>query len=351
MRILELGPVPFVKSVYPEETTFVGIGLDPTGPGGPGAIDFGFGSFRRVRALLGDPSFDAIFVTRFSSQHDAVGPSALVRLANRRIIRRGFPALRIFGDRMLRFGAHAPIIVFDPSDAPYVPRHTLWLWQRAAVVFKRELPLDRWRVFMRTVHQDVPTPRFRRLRKYGAIVDKLRPMSLGLPVDTERKIPPDIPAKTTDLFFSGAVEGKSYLRASGLRELTALREGGGIVIDIAEERLSREAFFGRCGQAQLVWSPAGLGHDTFRHYEAAACGAVPLISRPPIEQYAAFRDGETAFFYDPEPGGLGDAIQRALARRDGLAAMGQAARAHVLARHSTKARVDHMLAALRTGIS
>jgi glycosyltransferase involved in cell wall biosynthesis len=96
----------------------------------------------------------------------------------------------------------------------------------------------------------------------------------------------------------------------------------------------------------LVWSPAGLGHDTFRHYEAAACGSVPLISRPTIEQYAPFREGETAFFYDPEPGGLGAALARALERREDLPAMGRTARAHVLAHHTVRARVDHMLAAV-----
>jgi hypothetical protein len=246
---------------------------------------------------------------------------------------------------MLRFGAHAPIIVFDPSDAPFVPRRVLWLWRRAAVVFKSELPLDRWRLFMRTAHGDLPTPRFRRLDRYRAILDKVRPMSLGLSADSERAIPAQIPPKSVDLFFAGSIEANSWLRETGLRELVALRDGGGD-IDIAAERLPRPDFFHRCGRARLVWSPAGLGHDAFRHYEAAACGAVPLISRPTIEQYAPFRDGETAFFYDPEPGGLAAAIARALARRDDLATMGRAARAHALAHHTVRARVDHMLDAV-----
>jgi glycosyltransferase involved in cell wall biosynthesis len=92
-----------------------------------------------------------------------------------------------------------------------------------------------------------------------------------------------------------------------------------------------------------------LGHDTFRHYEAAACGAVPLISRSPILQYAPFKHGETAFFYAPEAGGLTATLRQALERRDALAAIGLAARAHAFAHHTLRARVNHMLEAASVG--
>jgi hypothetical protein len=246
---------------------------------------------------------------------------------------------------MLRFGTGLPLVVFDPSDAPFVPRHTLWLWKRADRIFKRELPLDRWLLFMRTVHPDVPTPRFRMLSRYRAILDKVSPMSLGLSRKTEMAIPTDEPEKTTDVFFAGAIVGNSSVRETGLGELEALRKRG-MSIDIQANRLPREEFYRRCQKAQLVWSPQGMGHDAFRHYEAAACGSVPLISRSPIYQYAPFSDGESAFFYDPESGGLTRCVHRALKDRDRLTAMGRAARAHALQHHSQKARVDHMLTSL-----
>jgi hypothetical protein len=288
-----------------------------------------------------------VFVTRFSSQRDAVRLATLVRLlANHRVWQRGVPAVRIFGDRILRLGAAPPIVVHDPADAPFVPRNALWLWRRAAAVFKRELPLDRWSMFMRTAHEDVPTPRFRKLTRYRSIVEKVRPISLGLSIAKEKAIPAEPLEKRVDVFFAGLTEANSYLRETGLRELIALRDQG-VSIDIPEGRLPREEFFRRCAEARLVWSPAGLGHDTFRHYEAGACYAVPLISRPTIEQYRPFAEGETAFFYDPEPGGLAAAIQRALVQRERLPAMARAARSHVLVHHTARARVDHMLAAVR----
>lgn len=349
MHVLEFGPAPFVKKVYPADTVYVATGADSAGTGDAGALDFALRNLPRIRGLLADESFDAVFVVKPSSQRDRARLSTLIRLvSNRRVATRGIPAVRIFGDRVLRLGAAAPIVLFDPSDAPFVPRNAIWLWGRAAAIFKRELPLDRWSMFMRTAHEDVPTPRFRRIEGYRSILAKVRPMSLGLSVATERAIPAGAREKRTDVFFAGAVEANSSLRATGLSELRALRESG-LGIDIAEGRLTREEFFRRCAEARLVWSPAGLGHDTFRHYEAAACQSVPLISRPTIEQFRPFADGETAFFYDPEEGGLARAIHRALVRRDDLPALGRAAREHVLAHHTARARVDQMLAVVRGG--
>jgi hypothetical protein len=346
MRILEFGPTPVVKTVYPEQTFYVGTGMEPSNLADVRSFDFGFGRIRQTRSLLDDADFDAVFVTRPASQRDGLSIGLLLRLLlNRRAPRRGNAIVRSFGDRMLRLGTRSPMVLFDPSDAPFVPRHMLWLWRRADRIFKRELPLDRWRVFMRTVHPDVPTPRFRMLSRYRAILDKVRPMSLGLSRETEIAIPTDEPEKTTDVFFAGARLGNSYLREAGLRELLLLREAG-LSIDMPVERMPREEFYRRCQRARLVWSPEGLGHDAFRHYEAAACSSVPLISRPPIYQYAPFCDGESAFFYDPESGGLTKCVQRALKDRDRLTGIGRAARAHALQHHSQKARVDHMLASL-----
>src|SRR4029079_3368923 len=160
--------------------------------------------------------FDAVFVMRRAEQRDAVGTGLLLRLLlNRHGVQRASTFVRSLGDRMLRFGARAPVILFDPSDAPFVPRHVLWLWKRADRIYKRELPLDRWRLFMRTAHPDVPTRRFRMRPRYRAILNKVAPMSLGLTLNAETALPLDPIEKTTDVFFAGASRGNSYLRETG----------------------------------------------------------------------------------------------------------------------------------------
>ena len=349
LRVLEFGPLPLVKTAYPAETVFVSIGADPVADRSDTSYDLSPDKVRRTLTLLNDPTFDAIFVSRPSTQRRWY--NTLVRLIfNRRIAERGVPALRVFGDRLLRLGAKAPLIVFDPSDATFAASDAIWLWRKAAVVFKRELPLDPWQMFALTVHGDLPTPRFRRKARYRALVAKARPMSLGLTASLQAKVSPEAPEKTVDIFFAGHTLGNSWLREKGTEELAALRASDpSITIDVAEEMMPHDAFLRRCARARLVWSPAGLGHDTFRHYEAAVCGSVPLISRPTILQYAPFKDGDTAFFSDPEGQGLTAAVRRALDQRGALGAMGMAARAHVLTHHTVRARVDHMLAAVSAG--
>lgn len=230
----------------------------------------------------------------------------------------------------------------DSSDSTFITRRVLWLFRRASIVFKRELPIDRWQVFTHTIHPDLPTGRFRRIAAYRDIIAKMHPISLGFRVGHEKLFPSGPVEKTRDIFFAGTGSFSSFVRERGSEEIRALIASG-LDVDAPEGFLPREEFYRRCAQARLVWSPHGFGHDCFRHYEAAALGSVPLINRPPIEQYERFTDGVNCFFYDPEPGGLTQAIQRALARRDELAAMGEAARAHYRAHHSVKARVDHML--------
>jgi hypothetical protein len=148
--------------------------------------------------------------------------------------------------------------------------------------------------------------------------------------------------KSTDVFFAGDLETSSTIRRSGAAELAALRDRG-LRIDIPEGRLPPHEFYRRCAQALLVWSPEGHGWDCFRHYEALACGAVPLINRPTIERYQPLVDGVHALFYDPEPGQLTQTIVTALDDKDRLQAIARQGRTHVLAHHTPVAISRHIV--------
>src|SRR6202022_862497 len=102
-------------------------------------------------------------------------------LCRRSALRGGIPYFRTFGQQMIRGRVNAPIAIWDWEDSPFIFRHNGFLLDRATLLFKRELPADHWRVFMRTVHERLPTPRFRMLDKHRRRVAKLRPISLGLP--------------------------------------------------------------------------------------------------------------------------------------------------------------------------
>src|SRR5262249_11555889 len=134
----------------------------------------------------------------------------------------------------------------------------------------------------------------------------------------------------------------SNVRERGLAELVALREQG-YAIDVSEAQLPLDEYLARCARADLVWSPEGFGWQCFRTYEAAACGAVPLCSRPSIERYQPLLEGIHAIYYDVEPGALTRAVKAALVDRDRLRAIGAAAQAHVRAYHTPPAIARHVI--------
>jgi len=253
------------------------------------------------------------------------------------------PLFRAIGPELLRLKTRAPLVVVDHEDLPLINRDNLFLLDRCALWFKRELPVDRWRVFLKTAHANLPTPRFRAEARRAAWTQKLRPLSLGLPIGFEGLPPAPAPPKTADVFFAGRVAGSSWIRPRGLSELTALATTEGLRLDIPEAPLPRAEFYARCAGAWLVWSPEGLGWDCFRHYEAAAAGSVPMINQPTIERHRPLIGGEHALYYDPEPGGLTRALRSALADRSALARIAAAAQSHVLTHHTPEAIAGYIV--------
>ncbi len=244
-----------------------------------------------------------------------------------------------FARRLICRFHNVPIATLDIADSFGIRRHNFRLLDVSRVYFKRELPVDRWRVFFRSGHWDLPGRRWRAKETPQQRLAKLKPIGIGLVP------PPPTPpvGKTTDIFFAGEVSPNSTVRSDGIAELKALAAEG-YAIDVPDGRLAPDEFRARMAAACLAWSPEGYGWDCFRHYEAAALGTVPLINYPTILRHAPLRDGETCVLYAPEPGGLADAARRALADKPRLAAMGEAARQHTLAHNTYRALSDYVTA-------
>jgi glycosyltransferase involved in cell wall biosynthesis len=261
-------------------------------------------------------------------------PRWMVRaIFDRRIFRGHCPIVRAWGPQLLRCRLNAPLAVVDQDDLPLINAHNISLLRRSTLYFKRELSIDRWRLFMKTAHANLPSIRFRGRSSIGNHIDKLRPISLGLPPDYPIDEDVSDSPKTTDIFFAGQIDHTSTHRQRALAELQQLAATG-LRIDIAEHRLAPDEFRRRMSRAWMTWSPEGLGWDCFRHYEALACGSVPLINSPTIERYQPLADGRHAIYYTPEEGGLARQVQRAFADRSQLAQMARDGRQHVLQHHT-----------------
>lgn len=342
LRIVEIGALPVLKNAFPNQTAFFSTfiraeGSDPSGESyvlSPSTLTLLWQKIRDpdVSLIVCHPTFFSPWHWRWLAR----------MLFHRRIMSGHFSLARALGPQLLRAKTLAPVAILDREDIPVINRNNFFLLDGCDVYFKRELPADRWRLFFKTGHANLPTPRFRGQPRYARWLEKVHPVSLGPHPARFHLLPVDPVEKTVDVFFSGRIEQSSSIRVRGMTELAALKEQG-VVVDIPGQHLPPDEFYRRCARAHLTWSPEGLGWDCFRHYEAPVCRSVPVINHPGIERYAPLIAGEHAFFYDVEPGGLTRAILAALADKPALARMAEAGRRHVLAHHSPSAIARHVV--------
>ncbi|MPZ38839.1 MAG: glycosyltransferase [Rhizobiales bacterium] len=340
LRILEIG-TPHMAATFPGQTrSFVPAPVKPES----GRTKLSIANLTALRAELRAP--DLSLIVTGPGQRNPWSVSLLMRALFDRRAWQGYPRFGpAIAPHLLRFPVAAPIAVIDTADYPYINRADLFLLSRCRFYFKRELPPDYWRLFTKTAHGELPTKRFRKRSRLRHLLDKVRPISLGLPHPATDFLTTGVETskdKTTDVFFAGGVEGLSTVRQAGMRELAALRDRG-FRIDVPEGRLPRDEFYRRCAQAWIVWSPEGFGWDCFRHYEALACGSVPLMNQPSIVRHQPLLNGIHALYYDPEPGFLTAAIEHALADKDRLRAIARDGKAHVLAHHTIPAIAKYVV--------
>lgn len=343
-RILEIGDHDFIRRAYPDRTTLLWTGWRDPVAYGEGAFDCTPARFVQAMRDVRAGRYDLVVV------HLVARSSWLPRYWGRSLVRHLWKpfaaATRCTGTSWLRtVDVPVPLVAIDFNDDFGIGRHNFFLLDKADVVFKRELPADRWQTLSYTAHPTLPTRRIRGSARWQRRLEKLRPIALPVPaIPTDGWWDGDFPEKTADVFFSGNTEVSSWVRRAGMAELRALAAKG-IKVDIVEQPLPQPEFFRRMSRAWLAWSPSGFGWECYRTAEAAQCLAVPVINHATIERHQPFRDGEHMIAYDIEPGGLTRAIEAALADKERLKRMAQAARRHALAHHVRTALADYIIEA------
>jgi hypothetical protein len=348
-RVLEIGTGSLFARAFPDETTYVHVGFRHTFEPGRDREFLSLARWPAVWRMLRSGAFDLVAIS--PTRQSPWSPARILRLLfNRHTLHGDFAAPRAFGQMLPLVAGRTPLVVLDCDDSPILSSHHLMLLRRAALYFKRELPVDHWRLFTGRVLAGIPSRHFRENAARQAMLARLRPISLGL---TGRRMLDHVPApreKKVDVFFRGLVAGRSSHRHDALAEVRALADAG-FTVDVSDESMPLEAFMARMAEARLVWSPEGLGWDCFRHYEAAAAWSVPLINLPFIERYAPQEHGIHAVFYDPSGGDLTRQVKAALAAPARLEAMAAAARRHVEAHHTPEAICRYVLAETRRTVA
>ena len=334
LRVLEIGHFHYAKWRRPAETTLVWCGMTAP-PAEHLAVSFFTLPGILWRLAAGRDDLVIVYVEQWAPWHW----KHLRRLVSPRPDR---VLAKLALVQLLRFvRVKAPLMVIDLTEWGFIHRYNEFLLGKARYWFKRELPLDRWRVFRRSAGGGLPASRFRRNPANRRRLEALRPLSLGCvpPREVLAAAPRE---KTADVFVAVAGWGSATVRDEGLRALAGLGEG--VVVDRPTTRLDLAAYYERMAGAWLTWSPYGFGADCFRHYEAPLAWSVPLIPRLPFVRQYPLIEGVHCVYYDPDdPDGLAAAAQRALADKDRLQRMAAAARELVIAHHLWPDRIDALI--------
>ncbi|BCP54368.1 hypothetical protein K32_29850 [Kaistia sp. 32K] len=334
LRILEINTSLF-RVAAPDQTDFHWAARKPDGQL---KRLFGPAAFFRALKKLRSGGYDLVVVD--GAPLPAWHPRTWLTALRDYHIRAPQALFAIAAARLLHHFHSVPVAVIDVNDSFGIGRHNFGLIDRCHSYFKRELTADRWQVFFKSSHWDLPGRRWRSQKSAQRRMAKLKPIHLGYP--SQPTIEPTT-EKTSDVFFAGDLWPNSTVRTDGIKELLALRDEG-YVIDVPDQPLDRKAFHQRLAAARLAWSPMGYGWDCYRHYESSELGTVPLMNYPTILQHRPFREGEHCFYYSVEPGGLSRAVRAALKDPARLAEMAIEARAYTLTHHTARARAEYVVA-------
>ena len=314
MRIVEFGPVAIFARTHPEATEWIFAG---TGRGhllGAQVEDFGLRQFARLLRLVRMP-----------------GPAFVACHVPDRSLR-GHPLIAAAYHAIIR-GSMLPIVGLDFADRVALTSPALHMLAACTVYFKRELPFDRSEL--------LPNGSEKERRLLERNLGKIRPISLGLGEWRIDGLPHCPQPKTADVFFAGRINSAARRNGVPLLQRAAAE---GLRVDFPNEALDRPAFLRRLSQSHLAWAPEGLGWQTFRQFEAAVAGSVPVVNRGRIEVPHALRDAEHCFYYEDDGEDMIRVLRQAVVDQPRLSRVAAAARDHVLAHHTHRAVTDQILA-------
>ncbi len=335
---IEIGNFVLLSRVFPERCAWYWMGRQRPGPLAAYQRRLTLRNVFDLRRKLSAES------TRFAFIHVPIRPKKPFDQSLIRMLHGDFGVLAF---REAISAVNCPLVGLDFNDATEMSDTALKVLERSVCFFKRELPTDLARLLPKraSAAQRIAVERN---------AHKLKPISLGLCSGRVGSLPQERVAKRYDLFFSG--DTNSPVRKLEIALLEKLR-GLGVRICRPESRLTQREFLETCAQSYLVWSPEGAGWDCFRHYEAAACGSVPVMNLPPITCHHPLVHGLHAWYYKSEyrdrtadrgdfasvTEGFVATVQNALQNREKLEQMGLAAREFVLRHHTHEAIVNHII--------
>jgi len=234
-----------------------------------------------------------------------------------------------------------PAVAYDTRDTMLISQENFFLFPHVRCFFKREIPQNRWHVFLATTPKNGDVSNIRRQPFFQHALAKVRPLPLHVGPETYSFSEVSREEKQVDIFYAGE-NPKTTVRTDGVILLKELRHFG-VTVDMPEERLNEVEFRRRMSRAWLAWSPEGSGWECHRHYEALIHGAVPVINYPTLYRYKPLIEGMHAFYYGCEEDDLMRVVRRALEDKEVLLRMIESGRSHLQKWYSSSSVIEYVL--------
>jgi len=211
-----------------------------------------------------------------------------------------------------------PLAAVDSRDGHYVFPWDLPLLKAARLYFKKDLMYWPRRALM-------PLQNYHTEKKIKPYEAKLRPMSLGLEEKGFVAAARPMKDRDIDLFLSG--HENNPLRRLVREKCEAL--SGRYRVQAHTKMLPSEEYREALQRAKLVVCVESFGGETWRQYEVAAAGAVPLMSWPYTQVHNPLLPDEHAFYFSYMSDHFERTVEEALRDGDRLQRMSDAARKFV----------------------
>jgi len=233
---------------------------------------------------------------------------------------------------MVRYGqSKTPLAVIDARDSHFIYPWDLPLLQAAKFYFKRDLM--NW-----TMRALQPLQTYYKEKHIKPYVGKLRPMSLGL--EEYRFAPASRPMKDRDIdiFMSG---GDNPLRRL-IREKCE-RLSGRYHVHIHKGLLPLAEYQEMLQRSKLAVCIESLGGETWRQYEVAAAGTIPLMSWPYTQVFEPLLPDEHAFYFSYMGNHFENMVEIALGDADRLQRISDAAREFAITKKGRRRLLNYVV--------
>ncbi len=224
-----------------------------------------------------------------------------------------------------------PLAVLDARDSHFIYPWDWPLLKACRFYFKRDLMFWPMRALQ-------PLQTYLKDRVVSPHIEKLRPMSLG--IQEERFAASSRPMKDRDIdiFMSG---GDNPLRQKIREKCEKL--AGRYKVFVNKGLLPFAEYQEMLQRSKLAVCTESWGGETWRQYEVAAAGCIPLMSWPYTQVHEPLEPDLHAFYFSCMGDHFERAVERALASPQELQAVSERARAFVLEKKGRQRLVNYIV--------